>query len=300
MKWFWGLLIIAIGLIILSINFNLLSSSQVNQLVNFWPIILILFGVSLIFRPWRFGWVIILSVFIFSFLFIYEAVIRGLNIMPQSVKNTEIKTSAINVDLPSTAKKVQINLKTGAVSLNLKGDSDKLVSGRMQSNFLEPKISTSTVNDVVILDISTDRFNSSFWGANWGTKNTLDLALTNNIPIELNIDAGASSMDLNFSNVVISKLEIKAGASAIKLALGEKIEDKTLVKIDAGASSVEIKTPNSVGVQINTNTGLSSKDFKDYTKISDNIYQSKDYQNTIKKIEIELKAGASSIKAQSI
>lgn len=80
MRWFWGLLIVSIGLLILVQNLGFIHNVSTAQLVQFWPLILILFGISLIVKHLKFGWVLVLISFVIAYLFIYYMIVNSHNL----------------------------------------------------------------------------------------------------------------------------------------------------------------------------------------------------------------------------
>lgn len=71
MKWFWGLLILSLGILLLGQNLGYLNTFSGIKLLQFWPLILILFGISLIVKHFKYGWILILISFLLAFAFIY-------------------------------------------------------------------------------------------------------------------------------------------------------------------------------------------------------------------------------------
>jgi hypothetical protein len=70
MRWFWGLLVLSIGVLLLGQNFNFWGSQNFSELLQYWPLILILFGIALICKHLKVGWIIILFSYFLAFAFI--------------------------------------------------------------------------------------------------------------------------------------------------------------------------------------------------------------------------------------
>lgn len=79
MKLFWGLLLLSLGLLILATNLNYYNCSNFSDLIKFWPMILILFGITIIFKNFKFGWIIILLAFILALFFIHSLLLGNQN-----------------------------------------------------------------------------------------------------------------------------------------------------------------------------------------------------------------------------
>ncbi|MCK4891655.1 MAG: hypothetical protein KAS78_03230, partial [Candidatus Pacebacteria bacterium] len=65
------------------------------------------------------------------------------------------------------------------------------------------------------------------------------------------------------------------------------------VNLRSGVSSVKISLPDNVGSKIIIKEGLSSKQLEDFEKIDDETYQTSNYDEAEKKIEIDLDIGIS-------
>ena len=87
------------------------------------------------------------------------------------------------------------------------------------------------------------------------------------------------------------------GAASLKLKLGDK-NDVTNLKLRSGVSSIEILVPDSAGCEIKTEVSLSTKDFYGFDKISSDTYRTGNFDNSKKKIYLNIHAGISSIKVK--
>ena len=111
--------------------------------------------------------------------------------------------------------------------------------------------------------------------------------------IEMGI--GAGELDFDFSNYKVKKLEIETGAASIDIKLGDK-QDKVDIDIESGVASVKIKVPESVGCEIKMDGALNSKDFDNFEKIKDGVWQTKGFDKATKKICLNVDSGLSSLK----
>ncbi len=108
---------------------------------------------------------------------------------------------------------------------------------------------------------------------------------------------GAGKGDFDLSALQVRRVELSTGAADIKLKLGANT-DQTEVDIEAGAASVSLKVPASAGIEIRTSGILNSKEFRDFERISKNLYRSPGYDGTSKKITINYEAGLSSFEVE--
>jgi hypothetical protein len=122
--------------------------------------------------------------------------------------------------------------------------------------------------------------------------------LTQEVPVAIKLDAGATSLDLDMTDIKLTFLGVDAGASGIKVKLPANA-GQTLVDITAGAASIDLSIPQGVGARIRMEQGVSSINidesrFQMLTSLK-NMYQSSDYDTAANRVEINLECGASTI-----
>jgi len=295
MRWFLGFLLIIIGIIYLGNTFSWWNVSDFAVLWRYWPLLLIIFGIAIIVRRFRFGWIIVLLALIASVFFVYYSIKNNKFIGQTSttISNQGEKAYPISEDLPESVKQAEVTINSSAVKFNLNERSDKLVEGNLTSNIFEPDVNKKINGDTAQLDIKIDSQNFR-----WNSRkiiNDLSLKLTDKLPLDLKINASASDMTLDFSKLNLSSLKIDSGASNIDLTLGENIGQNMPITIDAGASSLNIKLPKNLEAEANFKSALSSRDLEGFKKISSGKYQTEGFNSASKRVIINLNAGASSV-----
>ncbi|MEK9181393.1 MAG: toast rack family protein, partial [Patescibacteria group bacterium] len=203
-----------------------------------------------------------------------------------------VRTETIAIEKAAGTEMSVITLKNGAGTMSITGGSDgAAVSGKWETNFLEPKIESTVDGKTQKIELRAEG-NWRGWGRH---SNNLDLRLSDTMPAQLEIDTGAVSLDADLSSVTLEALKINTGASSVKLTLGDKATS-TSVLLHAGASSIKITVPKTAGVRLRLVSGLTSKDLPDFEQVGENQYQSKDYASAVKKIDMNLELGVSSLK----
>lgn len=290
MRWFWGLLIAIIGVIFLGQSLNFWGANQIADLSQFWPLLLILLGIALLARHLRFGWIIILASFILALVFIYFASFSTKPAFSKVIRRQGLESFNFSNNLPENAVKARIIIETGAIDLHLSSSSDKLIDGSLKSRYAEPDLTLSEENNIVTATLKTTKNIGFIWGSN-----TLDVKITNKIPVELIINSGASSLNLDTSEIALDGLEINAGASSINLKIG-KIMNNSALNIKSGASSINIDLPSNIGFEIVAKSGLSSKEINNFNQIDNNTFKNKNFDTSQIRAKLNIDAGASSIK----
>lgn len=288
MKWFWGTVLIILGLIILGINTNTIDRTQLSQIANLWPLLLILYGSILIFHRYKFGWIITLLVFLGS-IGLIAAVING-NITYKTHTGKR-QTHKFSENLKDTTQEAKITINSGAVDLNISTSNNKLIEGQLTSNFLNPNLKVNYNDTLANVTLNTES-SFDYWPKG---KNDFDVKITDQIPTKLTLNVGASKIDANLSKILLEKLEINSGASDINVRLGDNIRNNADINFSSGASSIKLSIPKSIGISVRNQSPISSFDFENSKKIDTKTYQSENFDQADKKVNVDISSGASSI-----
>lgn len=291
MRWFWGFLLLLIGFILLGNNVELWQIN-LTALRVYWPLLLIILGVSILVRHLRFGYLIMILTILASLGFIYLTGVVGQKELTTNTSSEIVKTE-IERAIPEGVKKAKIVVDSGAVKINITGSTEKLISGTYESNQSKATTTESISGDTILYTIKTDR---SFDSWNYGdVVNTLNLKLANTIPIELEIDAKASSLDLDLKEQKITSISINSAASVLNLTLGNNIENGSGVSIQSGASKLNIKVPKDLGVNLKVKAPLTSGNLANLKQLDKGSYATENFADAVKKINFNINAAASSI-----
>jgi hypothetical protein len=120
--------------------------------------------------------------------------------------------------------------------------------------------------------------------------------VTQEVPVKLKVDAGASSLDFDFTDVRLAFLGVDTGASTLKVKLPVSA-GHTLVDIESGAATIDLTVPAGVAARIRLEQGASSVNI-DPARFprTGNLYQSPDYDSAPNQVEINLEGGANTVK----
>lgn len=279
----FGLLIILFGLSLLAQQFGW-TWFLPEDVWKLWPIFIILAGLSLLTRD--------------SVLSTVIAVILGLAIVAGSISLTAIgtfdrstTTEPITIAAEPTAAAADIRLNMGAAKITVGGGATHLVDGTFTSSLTDLDTRSTLSGTTQMVDLTMDRSQSWWWG---GVKNALDLDLTKDLPLTLDVNTGATDLNLDLTDVQATDVNIDSGASSIKLTLGDRL-DSSRAAINAGASSITMAIPKTVGVTLSLDAAVSRKTLPDFVKQGDSRYVSTNFAASAKKLDLRITAGASSI-----
>lgn len=257
---FWGLALILLGVLFFLQASGFLRVENVFSL--FWPIVLILLG----------GWIL------FGVFFPGKT--------PAGVPSSE--AFAIQLD---GARSLHVEINHGAGKIELRGGAE---AGVAVSGLRAPACNISSDRDGDALDVDIDAgptfmpFLSPEGGA-W------QFQVSNEVPLNLELHAGATSLLLDLHDVKLEKLDLNMGASNVQLlmpALGNPVVD-----IDMGAASLDMSIPEGVAARIRLEEAVSSIDIDParFPRLGHGHYESPDFASALNRVDISLDGGANTV-----
>lgn len=299
---FWGLLFVSIGILILLNNLGFLYI-DLSNIWKFWPLVIILWGVSYFTRNIIVKGVIaglsgiILAITLFAFFnssynFISNACTVRDEDFDFSINEGSTDTSNYTEAYDSNIKYGELNLNAGAGTFILNDSTEDLmraVTKGLRNNY---DVSRNDSGDKTTITMDMKKRHFEFGDGH--NKNKTLIKLNTSPAWDMNFQVGAAAIDFDFSAYKTENIEIHMGAASLKAKFGNR-SDVTKFHLKAGVSSIEIFVPESSGCEIDCKTALSSKDFDDFTKINSNLYRTKDFDSAKKKVYLEIETGISSI-----
>ena len=285
---FLGLIILSIGIFYLCRNYGWLPENLNLEILRLWPILIIAVGLSLLnnkgFLSKTIGFVIFLIVItITSFIIFY------------GVKNDTkpiLNENPFKIERSEKTNHSSVVIKSGVGKVNITGGSEEFAEGNLRSNISNLKIDndTSSEKQKLFLEVeSRDRIELLS-----EVKNDLTVRLNSELPTDISLNLGVADTRLDLREVLVNDLDIEIGVASLDLIMGDRAE-MAKVNLRSGVSSVKISLPDNVGSKIIIKEGLSAKQLKDLEKIDDETYQTANYDEAEKKIEIDLDIGLSTL-----
>lgn len=284
----WGGMFLLAGVLLLLGSLGVINI-YLSEIWRLWPIIIIMVGLSILSLR---GWAAV-AVYGVSALVIGALVFVTLT---GALKNDDdISRETFNITSESDdIQNMALSIEAGAGSINVSSaDSGTMAEGESRGSNTQLRTNVTTDGETQKVRLSQRR-DGGWMGP--GSFSNLDIRLNKDLPTDLEIDAGASSINADLSDIKLRSLLVDSGASSIDLKLGDKL-DNSEITIDTGASSVSVRVPRDSGIKLVLDAGLSSRDLpSDYEKLDDKTYQSSNYDDADKKITINVDMGISSFK----
>lgn len=161
------------------------------------------------------------------------------------------------VDLQGAkAARVVVHMPSGMLSIQ--GGATQLMDADFSQGaaWAAPNVGYHVENGLGTLTID-QQSGSQFVGH---SDNTWRLRLSNEVPMELEIDLGAGQSDLNLSKIDLTRLQLNVGAGRANVDLsGERSKDLQ-AQIHGGVGEAVVRLPKNVGVVATAHGGLGSID----------------------------------------
>lgn len=294
-----GLILIGIGLLFLLNTLGIATFRLWYLLSRFWPVILILIGLNIILKKTKLWWLVPILIFI---------LIIGAVLMPGPVLrrfetgsftfylNDQNRAVIYSEDreLDSELEKLNVDLKYGANLLDLGriNNNDDLYDINLDYRGERPNIYYNRSNNSAGLQIEqAKKVNIGRGSEKWRVN------LTNRVPLDINIRAGAGDIMLDLEDLRVENLDIDAGLGQINIRFPDYNNE---TEISAGAGNIKLVIPAKTAFRIETNTVLNNINFKEVglIKVDDDVYQSKNYGEVENLIKIKISTSIGNIKVE--
>jgi hypothetical protein len=261
MRYFWGGLLIVLGLLLLLQNLGIL---KIDLWGMFWALALIALGLYLVWGT--------LSA-------------RG--------RTAEAEPGHVSLDGARIAH-VRIEHGAGRMDIHAGAASGDLLTGTFGGG-LDARVQRS--GDVLQARLRPrDAFN---WPGVVGPGHySLDwsLGLAPEVPLALDLQTGASDNQIDLTRLRVTDLRVDCGASSTRVRLPSG-SGHTRVDLHYGAASIELQVPEGVAARIRMRGALMGVDVdqRRFPRNGDE-YQSPDFASATDRVEIDAEGGVGSIK----
>lgn len=290
-----GIILIAIGIIALLVTFFDFKIVW-EELAKFWPVFIIIFGVSLLPLNKVLKSVCVIVIILISCL-IYCNEVNGNEKLPDEMTSEvlveeDVETQEFSSPFKDNTTEASVEINYGAGMLYLNSPVEELVKARnmsdkiVQNLYLEYEDSHADI----VFDVEDDNYQVN--NIEEVKTNRFDISLNKKPIYDFELNLGACELNFDFSEYKVSDIEINSGASNIDIKLGE-LYNSTRVVISTGVSKIRIGIPNNSGCRLECESVLTLKDFDGFSKKSSNVYETSNYSSAENIIEIEFEGAMS-------
>lgn len=195
-----------------------------------------------------------------------------------------------------SAMELSVDLQLGAGEMNVSRGADEWVTGDIEYNNekLKPVVEYELSGDrgeVVIKQKENVNVNVGIGNM----KNGWDLQLTDDVPVALHVQSGASDTNLDLSGLRMSDLKVDAGVGDVEVDLSGKWQESFDVDINTGVGETTVILPNSAGVKIHSQEGVGKSNFDGFTSIGNNTYVNEAFDSADVIISVNVETGVGEV-----
>ncbi len=286
-SFFWPALLILAGIVALLVNTGAISVDRLYQLLDLWPLILIVVGLELILRHSLHG----VAGDVAAALIVLLAVVGAIGyvvVSPNPSANHTMDASSSVGNLGQAAAEVD----AGAATITVTG------SGDLGSDLYRAHIGYSGPRPTVDFSPSSGKLvisqpNGALFQAR---KFVLDLQLNAGIPWTLTENTGASTDTINLSQAHVAGITLNTGASREDITLGP-LSGTVPVEINGGALTVQVRLPAGVATSVDVSGGAVTLNVDGRTThaIGSLTYESSGFNEATDRYRITVNGGACTV-----
>ncbi len=305
---FWGSLLIFLGSFFLLDNVDLMEF-KLGNILQYWPLILIIWGVALLKIPQIVKSILAGLSGILVALLIIGLITNNWNfdIFNDHDSDTEVEfysgdedyedeePSVLTVPFDSAYQSAKFNFKGGAGKFEFGGTTGDLVKIIASGTSRDIHYTVSDDGKSVNVSYKFDTKSKFFNGIH--KEREAEINLNPDLFWDLFMKVGASDIECDLSEYKVRNIEVKAGAADIEVKVGDR-NDTTNVEVEAGASNFEIYVPESSGCAISSETGLSNRDFYGFTSHGKGQYKTPNFNDSKTKVFIKISGGVSNFEVK--
>ena len=300
---FWAFILIAIGILFMLNNFGVLEFGF-RTLWSLWPLILILWGISIL--PIKDGIkiaalavVLALTVIFFNRISERSSWFHFHNFRGFSDKDWEddedtttynYQPQNLSVPFDSLTGRGELRLDAAAGNFELQGITSDFLTFNKTGDIGNYSLTTTSEGNKKKINLSMEKSGIR----HSVNENKVEIKLNDKPSWNLDFDIGAAEILMDLRDYKIDTTTIDAGASSLDIKIGDK-SPLTVMTFNAGASSIKVEIPKESGCQIKSESFMISKEFEGFTKKGEGIYQTANFSTGKNKIYLTVKTAISKI-----
>lgn len=298
-----GVILISIGIVFLLNNLGYVPGVVWLRIFSFWPVILIAIGVEKIFGKTRLSFLTVLSPLLFMLAILGPAYFFAGSGQKWELGKVRHATERYewSKDLDTSVAKVNVVVELRAGNLEISSHTAGLISAKLDYWKRKPittyEYSSSDSSATIEIRDEDREWKGWFWGG-WSEKDWT-IALTDKIPLNLRVYAKATEGELDLSNLKLTNLKLDTKAANFDIKLGDLV-DELSGTVNSDASQLHISIPENTGLKIENHAQLTSTSFSELSILKhDNIYQTSNFDQAVKKIILSLEGSVTRLVVKS-
>jgi hypothetical protein len=277
---------IGLGLIFLLSSLRVIGWGAWDILWRLWPVLLVAIGLEIIIGRRT---LLVSLVFVVLILVVLGGVVWYFG--PGPIRGESLVGNLVDQPL-GEIQDAAIIISPAIGDLDVVGNDDpsmlvdgEVSTGKNQKIYTDFEV-TGTTGHFEINSTSVVNFpGSASW--NW------DLSLSNEIPIDLELNMGAGDMNADLSDLELINLEVSQGVGEVSVILSS--ESNYNVDISQAIGSVVVDMPKNAGIRLEFSRAISSLSMPEGFEQRGGFYYSSNYDQALYRIDIDVSQAIGSI-----
>lgn len=301
---FWPMALIGLGVVLLLSNMGLIPATGWAVLWRLWPIGLIALGLDVLIGRRSVAAAIASGVLILVLIGTAIGVVVFAEQIPVLVdlakapglKTEHVATSRDGIE----SADIFIDYTSMPCELDALSDSGNLIEGYV-AYYGDLTFSTQVTGEHANVTLDSYYTGLSYGpGPISGEDARWDVAVSPDVELALDLDAGSGRCDFRLAELALSELIIDAGSGGIDLALPQTSSFSG--EIDGGSGSMTIDVPEGVGLRIDLEDGSGSFHPGDRLRLvsgdldDDSVWETDGYDNADYQVELFVDQGSGSLR----
>ncbi|HEY3084034.1 MAG TPA: DUF5668 domain-containing protein [Candidatus Dormibacteraeota bacterium] len=243
----WPALLILAGVVALLVNLGQIPVDRLYQLINLWPVVLVVIGIELILRRTVHGTAGDAAAALIVLLAIVGAA-AYVTVAPSPSATHTFESSAQRGDI----KNAHLEIDAGAATVNVSGTtggSSDLYRAHIAYSGPKPQVGLDTASGT--LTISQPSGNFLFFQTR---RFTVNLQLNPDVQWSVELNTGATTSTLDLARVHVTSVSLSSGAARDEITLGPA-SGVVPVEINGGALTVRIHRPSATEASVEVSGG---------------------------------------------
>ncbi|PID14835.1 hypothetical protein CSV63_10315 [Sporosarcina sp. P34] len=192
------------------------------------------------------------------------------------------------------AKSLDVDIDFGAGNLLIEGGATNWVDGDIDTNVKKwfPSVMYKNKRDIGHVEIEQKMKGLSALGKK---RNNWNVQLTNEIPVNLDVEMGVSDAELNLSEIRLSHLSVDAGVGDTTINLAGDWQESFDAEFELGVGDAKIHLPQETGVKLSVSKGVGSIGTKGFISKGEGIYVNDAYGKTDTAIHLKVDVGVGGV-----
>jgi len=282
----FGIFLLFLGVVFLLQNFNVLPWALWETLWRFWPVLIIIIGLSILLKRWN-PWLVSIVVLALLCACLGLAIWQYGPSLPAEETTTSYAEPLGNLE----RAKIQLDFTPGSLTVGSLPSSFQNfieVDSKARNGDRSVKADFHRLGNEGRLHLSTAGEADTGW----------DIRLTRNIPLMMDINSAVSSMELELSQLEITELRMDINVGNYTMKMPSSAET-TSVYIEADVANVEVTIPDGVAAKLKADVdlGLFKVDENRFPR-KDDYYVSRNFNDAGNRIELELDCDIGRVKVK--